>query len=403
MAPDPLSGELRCQGCGGRANPWENPGACEGTAARVSERESWHQTRRQLTAFLLVGGGLLVAGLVVFLIGPSPRGSPARQIKDLVFGHHLTEAVERARRAPQRTASRESNRAEPPLLPPPSPGASPAAPPAGLAEAPGPSGNAGRSPGGAGPGSQPSAVEAPAEAPEDEMAPSAEAPGRASPPPRTGSRATSLAQVKSSGSGFFITTEGHLLTSLHVVAQARRIVVATKTGRFPVRVLAGDANNDVALLKASVQAIPLPLADSRAVALGETVFTIGFPVPSIQGIEPKLTDGKISSLAGAQDDPRYFQTSVAVQPGNSGGPLVNQAGNVVGIVTMRLDDLKTWKITGSLPQNVNYALKSSFITPFLQNHPEVLQNQGRPHLASGRRFEEVVREAQEGVVLVLVY
>jgi serine protease Do len=226
---------------------------------------------------------------------------------------------------------------------------------------------------------------------------------RTSPPPRRDGRAGPLAQAKGSGSGFFVTTDGHLLTSFHVVAQASRIVIATKAGRFPARVLAGDADNDLALLKASVQSRPLPLANSRAVALGETVFTIGFPVPAIQGIEPKLTDGRISSLAGPQDDPRYFQTSVAVQPGNSGGPLVDQASNVVGIVTMRLDDLKTWKLTSSLPQNVNYALKSSGITGFLENRPEVRNNRRGPYLSRDRRFEEVVKEAQEAVALVLVY
>jgi len=67
--------------------------------------------------------------------------------------------------------------------------------------------------------------------------------------------------------------------------------------------------------------------------------TVGFPNPTLQGVEPKPTDGKISSLAGVQDDAPQFQISVAVQPGNSGGALINSVGNAVGIVTARLSNL----------------------------------------------------------------
>src|SRR5207249_3907696 len=101
-----------------------------------------------------------------------------------------------------------------------------------------------------------------------------------------------------------------------------------------------DAANDLAILKVEGKSRALPVAASRIVQLGEPVFTIGFPNVALQGFEPKLTRGEVSSLAGIQDDPRYFQISVPVQPGNSGGPLVDSRGNVVGIVGMRMDDIK---------------------------------------------------------------
>ena len=88
-----------------------------------------------------------------------------------------------------------------------------------------------------------------------------------------------------------------------------------------------DAANDLALLKADGKFSPLPIAASRSAHLGGTVATIGFPDPSLQGFSPKLAKGEIASLSGAGDDPRYFQISAPVQPGNSGGALVDSLTN----------------------------------------------------------------------------
>jgi S1-C subfamily serine protease len=97
-----------------------------------------------------------------------------------------------------------------------------------------------------------------------------------------------------------------------------------------------DAANDLALLKAVGKFSPLPIAASRSAHLGGTVATIGFPDPTLQGFSPKLAKGEIASLSGAGDDPRYFQISVPVQPGNSGGALVDERGNVIGIVSAKV-------------------------------------------------------------------
>jgi hypothetical protein len=126
---------------------------------------------------------------------------------------------------------------------------------------------------------------------------------------------------KASGSGFFVTPEGHFLTNYHVIEDAIRIVIQTPKGTLPAKLIKADKVNDLALLKISGVSRPIPLAPSRGVRLGDGVFTIGFPNIQVQGIEPKLTRGEINSLSGIQDDPRYFQISTSVQPGNSGGPL----------------------------------------------------------------------------------
>ena len=98
-----------------------------------------------------------------------------------------------------------------------------------------------------------------------------------------------------------------------------------------------DAANDLALLKADGQFRAVAGGSSRAVKLGGTVATVGFPNIGLQGFAPKLAKGEIASLSGAGDDARYFQISVPVQPGNSGGALVDERGNVVGVVSAKLD------------------------------------------------------------------
>jgi len=140
------------------------------------------------------------------------------------------------------------------------------------------------------------------------------------------------------------------------------------------------------------------------VKLGDSVFTIGFPNPSLQGLSPKLSKGETSSLAGVQDDPHLFQISLAVQPGNSGGPLVDSAGNVVGVIVGRLSEGKTVLLTGSLPQNVNYAVKSTYVLAMLEALPEVAGKMPQPaHGPSAREFSDVVQAVEAAVVMILVY
>ena len=122
----------------------------------------------------------------------------------------------------------------------------------------------------------------------------------------------------------------------------------------------------------------------------------------MQGFSPKLTSGRINSLAGIKDDPRNFQISVPIQPGNSGGPLVNEYGNVVGVVVSRLNAIKLLKETGSLPQNVNYAVKSSFANSFLESLPKVVGKLKEPHPRTKRKFSDAVKEVQAATVLILV-
>ena len=127
------------------------------------------------------------------------------------------------------------------------------------------------------------------------------------------------------GTGFFITDDGYLISNHHVVKAGTKFRIKTASGIINVQVVKVDAANDLALLKATGSFSPLPVAPSRGVKLGSTVATVGFPDTTLQGFSPKLSKGEIASLAGASDDPRYFQISVPVQHGNSGGALLRLA------------------------------------------------------------------------------
>jgi S1-C subfamily serine protease len=226
----------------------------------------------------------------------------------------------------------------------------------------------------------------------------------------------SIAQVHKSaptatGSGFFITDDGYLISNYHVVKGATKIRLATSARTVDAKVIRVDAANDLALLKVANEEgrmkieetfKPLPILPSRSAHLGGTVATIDFPDPLLQGFSPKLAKGEIASLSGASDDPRYFQISVPVQPGNSGGALVDDRGNVIGIVSAKLDASVALAASGALPENVNYAVKSSLLLSFLESVPDVSAKLKAPN-AVDEKFEDVVKSAQAAAVLVLVY
>jgi S1-C subfamily serine protease len=205
-----------------------------------------------------------------------------------------------------------------------------------------------------------------------------------------------------SGTGFFITEDGFFITNEHVAGNGAQVRLVAAAGLISARVVQVDAANDLALLKVEGKFAPLPVVSSRTMKMGSTVATVGFPNIGLQGFAPKLAKGEIASLSGAQDDARYFQISVPVQPGNSGGALVDERGNVVGVVSAKLSARAALATSGALPENVNYAVKSSFLLGFLESVPEVSAKLKEPNTKE-RKFEEVVKFAEQAAVLVLVY
>lgn len=181
-----------------------------------------------------------------------------------------------------------------------------------------------------------------------------------------------IARGQASGTGFFITTDGYFVTNQHVVESAKSVVIRAANGKtYPAEVIRVDSANDLAILKAEGTFRALPVQNSQSVRRGDKVFTLGFPNTFVQGVEPKYTDGVISSLTGVRDKPNNYQISVAIQPGNSGGPLISSLGNVVGIVTSKLNAEPFLKSGGTVPENVNYAVKSNYLVELISTLPNV--------------------------------
>jgi TPR repeat protein len=208
------------------------------------------------------------------------------------------------------------------------------------------------------------------------------------------------ATPSATGSGVIVSKSGYILTAAHVVIGASRIMVVTSRGECSATTVRVDEANDLAVLKLTDGQYPcLPISPSRVVRLGQSVATIGFPNVGIQGFSPKVTKGEISSLNGIGDDPRAWQISAPVQTGNSGGPLLDEHGNIVGVVVSKLG-IKAVKATGDIPQNVNYAVKSAYALALLE--PFLGADLPQPNTAKSK-FEDMVATAQQAVVLILVY
>lgn len=172
-----------------------------------------------------------------------------------------------------------------------------------------------------------------------------------------------------SGSGFFI-TPNVVVTCNHIIKGANKVeIVYNNEFRLSAVVIGHDNASDLALLRVSgleSMVRPLALADSNSIRQGSRVYAIGFPLPVIMGLQPKINEGLINGTTGLQGDLRMYQISAPVQPGNSGGPLLNEQAEVVGVVSASLDAVKMME-QGIMPQNVNFAVKSNNISN-LTNH-----------------------------------
>jgi serine protease Do len=182
------------------------------------------------------------------------------------------------------------------------------------------------------------------------------------PPPATASLQPDPANA-STGTAFYLAART-LVTAQHVIAGCSRITLADGA---ELTVLASDAELDVAALMAPDPAPRwLSLAAGGRLRLGQRVHAAGFPYYSIAGTSLHLTSGNVSALAGVDDDRRFFSFTAPVQPGNSGGPLIDARGDVLGLVVARLSEDFIIETTGSMPQNVNYALTETELAGFLR-------------------------------------
>ena len=210
---------------------------------------------------------------------------------------------------------------------------------------------------------------------------------------------------KGNGTGFFLSPQGYIATNYHVVEGANDIQVNfTRNGQVeshPATVVITDQQNDLAIIKISddtfnaMQPIPYGIL-SRTKDTGSEVFAMGYPMADVMGTEVKFTDGKISSKSGIQGDVRVYQITVPIQPGNSGGPLFDMDGNVIGITSSGLnrDYFKS--------ENVNYAIKASYLRSLMEACPqEIILEEKKSTSMTNLSLTERIKQYEDYVVLIL--
>lgn len=206
--------------------------------------------------------------------------------------------------------------------------------------------------------------------------------------------------IAGSGSGVIVTKSGYLLTNAHVVDGAKKVKVKTVKGLVDAKIVRVDTDNDLALLKIAGTYKPISFSTRRKERLGASVFTLGFPRPGLQGFEPKITKGVVSGLEGYRGDVKTYQIDAAIQPGNSGGLLADEKGNLIGIVCSTLARAGKGE---AVPQNVNYAIKKSHVLAFLDSIPECSDDIQESAAVSCKNLEEAVENVRECCALIVVY
>jgi serine protease Do len=186
----------------------------------------------------------------------------------------------------------------------------------------------------------------------------------------------------SSGTGFLVANE-RVMTNHHVIEGCSRVLVRLPDQRDFLAATA-PARTDEAL-DLAVLTVPgargpaLPFRSGPNVRRGEGVVVYGFPLAGLLSSDPKLTRGEINGLAGLRDNAAQFQISAEVQPGNSGGPMLDMQGNVVGVVVSKLNAQRVAQMTGDLAQNVNFAVKGERAVDFLRRagvQPTMAESRG---------------------------
>ena len=208
----------------------------------------------------------------------------------------------------------------------------------------------------------------------------------------TAQPAPTTSSGKAAGTCFAVGPAGTVITAHHVVKGAKSIRVMLSDGTWgKAEVTEVSPSNDVAVLK--LQGQPpglLPIASPRSARIGQRVFTMGYPAVSILGTEAKFTEGTISALSGPGGERNFLQVTVPIQPGSSGSPLVNESGQVLGILTSTAATLPFVKATGSLPQNINWAINIDFARPLFDTHPA----------SRSRTREEAIEVTRKALCLV---
>ena len=180
----------------------------------------------------------------------------------------------------------------------------------------------------------------------------------------------STQMVNITGTGFVISNAGHVVTNNHVIKDCVGEIGGNFVGESAasLRIVSTDEQNDLALLQTQERVAQVAVIRGAGIHSGDFVIAIGFPFHGLLTSDLTVTTGIINSLSGISNDSRFMQISAPVQPGNSGGPLLDTSGHLVGVVAEKLNALKIAKATGSIPENINFAIKTGALRDFLDNN-----------------------------------
>jgi S1-C subfamily serine protease len=185
-----------------------------------------------------------------------------------------------------------------------------------------------------------------------------------------------------SGTGFYINSS-MVVTNYHVVEQCSKFRVLRDGAEFSAAVAATDKRNDLALLQVVSPPAASPALRTSA-ALGEEIMVAGHPLTGLLGNDIIVTSGQVNSMAGLGNDPTFIQISAPVQSGNSGGPVIDRTGNVVGVVVAKVNVLKVARLTGDMAQNINFAIKPEVLRLFLEANRVIYRS-----AATGKKQERL--------------
>jgi S1-C subfamily serine protease len=177
-------------------------------------------------------------------------------------------------------------------------------------------------------------------------------------------------QLLRTGTGFVVDAAGSVVTNYHVVQQCGAVSFLLNGGdSTSATVVASDPMNDLALLRVSDKTPATAVfQDADKLRAGDDIIVFGYPLLGQLSSAGNLTKGSVTALSGLRDDTRYFQMSAPIQLGNSGGPVLNSSGRVIGIVTSKLNAARELKSTGDISQNVNFSLKAAVLRTFLDSN-----------------------------------
>jgi S1-C subfamily serine protease len=204
----------------------------------------------------------------------------------------------------------------------------------------------------------------------------------------------------STGTGFAISSNGYIATCNHVIDGATKIKVIGVAGSFnksySAKVISSDVNNDLAIIKiddatfTTLGTIPYTIKSTSS-DVGTSIFILGYPLTATMGEEIKLTDGLVSAKSGFSGDITSYQISAPAQPGNSGGPLFNKNGNLIGVVNAKHVEA----------ENATYAVKSSYLTNLIESLSPTLKLQTINSL-TGKTLSDQVRMIKNFVYIIEV-